>query len=452
MALKPSASEQGPQTPGQDPHTPGPISTSSGIGHPWWTIIAPVLAWILFAGTALVADTPHPVSGTASHAASGVAAAAHAASAAHSTPGVGLLYSILLAIALISSVLAAVHHAETIAHRVGEPYGALVLAVAVTSIEVALIISLMLTPGHDTATLARDTVFAAEMIIITGIVGGCLLLGGVKFREQTFGLDGVSAALIVLTAISVFALILPNYTSSIPGPYYNNKQLAFVAIVSLILYGTFLLIQTIRHRSYFLPADEQPNEGPKSQPNEPASSQPRATTSPEPRATDSSEPRATASPAHPPSNSTTYISIVFLLISLAIVVVLAEFLAPGIEAGVDSVGAPKSLVGIIIAMVVLLPEGLSALNAAKNNQLQSSLNLALGSALASIGLTIPAVAFVSIYQGLPLTLGLDTKSTVIYLLSLFIILISLRTGRTTLLQGVVLLVIFAVYIFTTIVP
>lgn len=347
---------------------------------------APVLAWLLFAGAGFASGT---------------------------------IYSILLAAGLIGSVLAAVHHAEVIAHRVGEPYGALVLAVAVTSIEVALIISLMLTPGHESATLARDTVFAAEMIIMTGIVGGCLLLGGIKFKEQTFGLDGVSAALTVLTAISVLALILPNYTSSIPGPFYNDKQLMFVAIVSLVLYGTFLLVQTIRHRSYFLQEDDLQSE---------------------------------KSHALPPTNKTTGVSIVFLLISLVAVVVLAEFLAPGIEAGVDRMGAPRSLVGIIIAMVVLLPEGLSALNAARHNQLQSSLNLALGSALASIGLTIPAVAFVSLYEGLPLTLGIDIKSTVLFLLSLFIILLSLRTGRTTILQGAVLLVIFAVYIFTTIVP
>ena len=353
---------------------------------PLWTMAAPVLAWLLFAGAGFASGT---------------------------------IYSILLAAGLIGSVLAAVHHAEVIAHRAGEPYGALVLAVAVTSIEVALIISLMLTPGHETATLARDTVFAAEMIIITGIVGGCLLLGGIKFKEQTFGLDGVSAALTVLTAISVLALILPNYTSSIPGPFYNHQQLAFVATVCLILYGTFLLIQTIRHRSYFLQTDEEPTKD---------------------------------THAAPPDGLTTSLSIVFLLISLVAVVVLAEFLAPGIEAGVDKMGAPKSLVGIIIAMVVLLPEGLSALNASNQNQLQSSLNLALGSALASIGLTIPTVAFVALYKGIPLTLGIDTKSTVLFLLSLFIILLSLRTGRTTILQGVVLLIIFAVYIFTTIVP
>ena len=360
--------------------------STSKLQLPVWTLAAPLVAWLLFAGTGL---------------------------------GSGTFYSFLLTAGLIVSVLAAVHHAEVVAHRVGEPYGALVLAGAVTTIEGALIISLMLTPGHESATLARDTVFAAEMIIITGIVGGVLLLGGIKFKEQTFGLDGVSASLTVLTAICVLALVLPNYTVSIPGPYYNNHQLAFVAIISLVLYGTFLLVQTIRHRAYFLSDDPEHPEGEHS---------------------------------IRPTKKTATISVLFLVISLAIVVILAETLAPALETGIEKAGAPKSLVGIIIAMVVLLPEGISALQAAGNNRLQAALNLALGSALASIGLTIPAVAFVSIFTGLPLSLGIDTKSTVLFILSLFIILLSLRTGKTTLLQGVVLLVIFAVYIFTTIVP
>ena len=352
---------------------------------PIWTIASPICAWLLFAGKGL---------------------------------GLGSFYVILLGAGLIVTVLAAVHHAETIAHRVGEPFGALVLAVAITTIEVALIISLMLSPGHDATTLARDTVFATEMIIITGIVGGCLLLGGLKFREQTFGLDGVSVALTVLTAISVLTLILPNYTTSVPGPFYNRTQLAFVALISLILYGLFLFIQTKRHREYFLQKDDEHKE------------------------------TAVGSP----SNATTAVSSIFLLISLSAVVILAESLAPGIESGVSKIGAPHSLVGIIIAMVVLLPEGLSALRASNHNQLQSSLNLALGSALASIGLTVPAVSFVCLLEHIPLTLGIDVKSTVLFLLSLFIILLSLRTGRTTLLQGAVLLVIFVVYLFITIVP
>jgi len=358
--------------------------TKIKLPKPLWVVVVPLIAWISFA-----------------------------------IKGIGGYYNIFLATELIVCVLAAVHHAHVVALRVGEPFGALVLALAVTAIEVALIVSLMLTPGHDTTTLARDAVFAAEMIILTGIVGGSLVLGGAKFKEQKFRLDGVSASLTVLTAISVLTLILPNYTLSTPGPFYNNKQLAFVAVVSLLLYGTFLVVQTISHRNYFLPEGSEKNE---------------------------------EAHAKPPTNKATGVSLLFLLISLAAVIVLAEVLAPGVESGLDKMGAPKSLAGIIIAMVVLLPEGLSALRAARQNQLQSSLNLSLGSALASIGLTIPAVAFVSLMKGLPLTLGIDTKSTVLFLLSLFIVLLSLRTGRTTLLQGVVMLVVFAVYLFITMVP
>jgi Ca2+:H+ antiporter len=331
----------------------------------------------------------------------------------------GSFYDILLAVALISVVLAAVHHAEVIAHRVGEPAGTLVLAIAITIIEVALIVSLMLAGGTETAALARDTVFAAIMIILTGIIGLCLLVGGYRYQEQHFGRYGVSAALVTLTAISVLTLVLPNYTTSITGPFYNNSQLIFVAIISLVLYGTFVMVQTVRHRAYFLPADID-----------------------------------SKSEVHvePPTNRVTLLSTVLLLVCLAAVVLLAKLLAPTIEKGVVDMGAPESLVGVIVAAVILLPEGLAAVRAAKKNRLQISLNLALGSALASIGLTIPVVAVVSIFTGMTVTLGIDTKSTLLLILSLFTVALSFGTGRTTVMQGVVLLVLFAVYLFTTIVP
>jgi Ca2+:H+ antiporter len=353
---------------------------------PLWCIIAPILTCILYAGMTL---------------------------------NFGGWYLILLAVSLIVCILAAVHLAEVIALSVGEPLGTLVLALAITTIEVALIVSLMLAGGKDSEILARDTIFASEMIIINGIVGGCLLIGGLKFKEQVYGLEGVSASLTVLTAVSVLTLILPNYTTSILGPEFNSNQLFFVAIISLVLYTSFLLMQTVKHRDYFLPENANFLE----------------------------EIHQT-----PPSLKTTVISSVLLLISLVAVVISAKALSPSIETGIDSAGAPKSVVGIIIAMVVLLPEGISALNAARKNRLQSSLNLALGSALASIGLTIPAVAFVSIYFDMPLYLGIDIKSTVLFVLSLFVLSLSLRTGKTTMIQGVVLLVIFSVYLFTTIVP
>ena len=352
---------------------------------PKWTILFPVLSWIAYFSTNFIAAD---------------------------------LFKVVLAALLISSVLAAVHHAEVIAHRVGEPFGTLILALAITVIEVALIVSLMISGGPETKELARDTVFAAVMIIITGIVGLCLLTGGIKFKEQIFQLKGVSATLITLIAIIVLTLILPNYTTSKDGGEYTTSQLIFVSIVSLILYGSFIMIQAVRHRDYFLPKESITNED----------------------------------HADPPNKLTTGASIVLLFLSLGIVVILAKALSDDIEGIVLGLGAPKSLVGVIIAAVVLLPEGLAAYRAVKNNRLQTSLNLALGSALASIGLTIPAVAVVSIITGMDLVLGIDTKSTVMILLSMITVMFSLSGGKTNVLQGIVLLTIFASYLFYTIIP
>ena len=354
---------------------------------PVWSVVWPVAGWLLLGGSLLGMS--------------------------------GGWWVTLLAVGLVGTVLSAVHHAEVVAHKVGEPYGTLVLALAITVIEVALIVSMMLAGGPETTALARDTVFAAVMLILNGIVGICLLAGGSRYHEQTFGQRGVSASLTTLAAIAVLTLVLPNYTTSVIGPVYSPSQLAFVAIVSLVLYGTFVLVQTVRHRDYFLPKEAHADE---------------------------------EAHAHPPSGKLAAISASLLLLGLVAVVLLAKALAPTIEIAVANAGAPKVVVGIIIAMVVLLPEGLAAFRAARANRLQTSLNLALGSALASIGLTIPAVAIVSFATGWTLTLGLDVKSSVLLLLSLFVSSLSLSTGRTTVLQGVVHLVLLATYLFTTIVP
>jgi Ca2+:H+ antiporter len=353
---------------------------------PIWTIAAPVIGWLLLAGSRL---------------------------------NLGNGYSVLLAIGLLAGVLAAVHHAEVVAHRVGEPYGTLVLATAVTAIEVALIVTLMLAGGEATSALARDAVFATVMIILNGIVGLCLLVGGIRFGEQEFTLKGVSASLSTLAAIVVLTLVLPNYTTTAAGPFYSPAQLAFVAVVSLLLYLTFVFVQTVRHRDYFLPAKGAARE---------------------------------EEQAPPPSNKVAYVSTVLLLACLGAVVLIAKMISPAIEALVASMGAPNALVGVIIAAIVLLPEGVAALRAAHSNRLQASLNLSLGSALACIGLSVPAVAIVSLLTGLTLTLGIDLKATVLLALSLVVATLSLGTGRTTVLQGVVHLVIFAVYLFLTIVP
>jgi Ca2+:H+ antiporter len=363
-------------------------AASAGLGGlPLWTILAPIIAGIVLGAAGF---------------------------------GVGSsgIFVGVIALALAGSVFAAVHHAEVVAHRVGEPYGTLVLALAVTLIEVALIVSLMIAGGTEAAALARDTVFAAVMIILNGIIGLCLLVGGLRHREQTFSLDGVSAALVALAAIVMLTLVFPNYTVTTPGPYYSPSQLMLIAVVSLAIYGAFVFAQTIGHRGIFIADDSA----------------------------------AESHHAPPPSNTVTALSAILLLACLTAVVLLAKKLAPSLESAVLRVGAPNAVVGVIIAAIVLLPEGLAAVRAARANRLQTSLNLALGSALASIGLTIPAVSVLSLYMHTELVLGIDNKSTLLLILSLFVTAIALRTGRTIVLHGIVLLVIFVVYLFTTVVP
>ncbi|MEI6174291.1 MAG: ionic transporter y4hA [Bacteroidota bacterium] len=326
-------------------------------------------------------------------------------------------FIIFSGLALINGVLNAVYHAEVIARRIGQPYGAMLLAIAVTVIEVALIVSFMFTGGHDVSVLARDTVFATVMIILNGMIGLTLLIGGIKFKEQGFMAQGINSALTVLVAISVLTLILPNFTTTVAGPFYSSKQLIFVAFVTFLLYSSFLFVQNIRHRSHFLSGDEG-NE----------------------------------TEEEKPALKTTILSGVLLPVNLIVVVLLAESIAPHLTLFIQSVGAPISLSGVIIASVILLPEGISAVKAARKNQLQKSLNISLGSALASIGLTLPTVALVSVFTGMPLALGISVESTVLFLLSLFVIILSFSTGKTSILQGIILLVIFAVYLFTILIP
>lgn len=330
--------------------------------------------------------------------------------------GQGIISDIIAGILLTGSVLSAVHHAEVVAHKVGEPYGTIILALCITIIEVALIVSLMVAGGEQAITLARDTVFAAVMIILNGIIGICVLVGGVKYFEQFFARTSATTYLVSIVSILVITLVLPNYTSSVNGPYYNNAQLIFVSIACLVIYGVFLMVQTVRHRSYFVPADGNAEEH------------------------------------FVPNKTQAIVSFFFLVVCLVIVVLMAKGLSKTIEDMVQSMGAPKSLVGVIIAGVVLLPEGLAAIRAARNNQFQSSLNLALGSALASIGLSIPAISAVSIMYDIPLVLGLDKKDIILLTLSVFIVMLSLSRGKTNVLYGTVLLVNLAAYIFTVIVP
>lgn len=321
-------------------------------------------------------------------------------------------------VVLLGAVFAAVYHAEMVAHRVGEPFGTLILALAVTVIETALIVSVMLAAPDEKAGLARDTVFSAVMIVCNGIVGICLLLGAMRHREQGFHTDASSAALSVLIALTSLSLILPNYAKSELGPLYSTPQLVFAGIVSLVLYGSFIFIQTMRHRSYFLPVE-----------------------------TDGEEEHAPR-----PSGAMAAASAGLLVVALVAIVGVAKLLTPVVEGAIAYLDVPKAVVGIVIAMLVLLPESVAALRAATSNRLQISLNLALGSALATIGLTIPAVAAVSIAIGQPLQLGLDPKEQFLLALTLVLSVTTFSTGRTTVLQGIVHLVMFAVFLFFAIVP
>ena len=329
---------------------------------------------------------------------------------------------ILVCVALLSAVLVAVHHAEVIALRVGEPFGTLILALAVTIIEVSLIVTLMLSGGTAISALARDTVFATVMIVCNGVVGLCLLLGAWRHKVLTFRVDGTTPMLSVLAVLSTLVLVLPKFTSSTSEATLSNTQLAFAGVVSLLLYIVFVFVLTIRHREHFLP----PNHDAPQEHEEHGIEQ--------------------------PSNLAMIISSVFLLVSLVAVVGLAKALAPTIESAVAAISAPIAVVGIVIALLVLLPETVSAVQAALRNRMQISFNLALGSGLATIGLTIPVVAATALIMGLRLDLGLPAKEMVLLMLTLMISAMTLSGGRATVLQGAVHLVLFAVFLFLAVVP
>jgi Ca2+:H+ antiporter len=333
--------------------------------------------------------------------------------------GVGTLLATLCGAVLVGAVIAAVHHAEVVAHRVGEPLGTLVLALAVTAIETALILSMMIAGGEDMAALPRDAIYAAVMIICNGVVGLCVLLGGLAHREQTFRVEGAGAGLAALIVMSTLTLVMPVFTTSRPVGTYSGSQLAFVAVTSGALWAIFIFIQTVRHRDYFIPV------------------------------TDAANPDAHAAP---PTARDAWASFGLLLLSLLAVVGLAKVLSPTIEDAVEAVDAPRAVVGIAIATLVLLPETWAAVRAAQANRLQSSMNLAIGSALACIGLTVPVVVLASMALDLPLVLGLEPKDMGLLALTFLVSAVTLGAGRTHMMQGAVHLVVFAAFLFLALVP
>jgi Ca2+:H+ antiporter len=333
--------------------------------------------------------------------------------------GVGPVISVVCGLALAGAVFVAVHHAEVVAHRVGEPFGTLVLALAVTAIEAALILSMVIAGGQDMAVLPRDAIYAAVMIICNGVVGLCLLVGGLAHREQTFRVEGAGAGLAALVVMAALTLVLPAFTTTTPGGTYSTSQLAFVGVTSALLWAIFIFAQTVRHRDYFIPL------------------------------TNASDPEAHAAP---PTVRQAWASFALLLLSLATVVGLAKMLSPSIERVVAAARAPRAVVGIVIAALVLLPETWAAVRAARANRLQTSMNLAIGSALASIGLTVPIVVFAAILFHLPLVLGLSSKDMALLAVTFLVSAITLGTGRTYIMQGAIHLVLFAAYLLLALVP
>ena len=342
-------------------------------------------------------------------------AAATAAGYQFAPTAAGLVFAAILLVILFGTVFAAVHHAEVVAERIGEPFGTLLLTLSVTIIEVALIATIML-GEQAAATLARDTVFAVVMIVCNALVGICILAGGLRYREQDIQVSGSSVYLSVLAVLSTITLIMPNYTLTTPGPVYSTGQLRFVSVATILLYAVFLYTQTVRHRHYLVAGSNGAVEG-----------------------------------AHA-SNRTVFLSFGLLLISLLAVVLLAKKFSQVVDAGATLIGAPPAFAGIVVALLILLPEGIAAIDAARRNDLQKSINLALGSSLATIGLTIPAVAVVVYALDTQIVLGLPTQDVVLLVLTLILCMLTLGGGRTNILFGLVHLVVFAVFIFLVFVP
>lgn len=336
----------------------------------------------------------------------------------------GTVVLVVVAALLVGAVLSAVYHAEIVAHRVGEPLGSVVLAVAVTVIEAGLIVTLMASAGSDTDSLARDTVFAAAMITCNGVVGLALVVRTFHGGAASFNPEGTATAFATVVTLATLCLVLPTFTTSAPGPEFSTAQLVFAGTASVALYCIFVLVQTVRHRDFFLPV-------------EPA----------ETGSEDAGEARSTV-----PSDRRTALSLGVLVMALVAVVGLAKVESPGIEDAVDAVGAPQSAVGVVIALLVLMPETLAAVRASARGRLQTSFNLAYGSAVASIGLTIPVVAVASIWLDGALVLGLSSTQIVLLALTAAVSGLTILPGRATLQEGCIHLVIAGAFVLLALNP
>jgi Ca2+:H+ antiporter len=324
-----------------------------------------------------------------------------------------------LFVVLLWSAMSVVRHADYLAVKCGEPYGTLILTLSAISIEVMTISAAML-HGANNPTLARDAMFAVIMIALNGLVGLSLLLGGLRHREQQYNLQGANAYLNTIMVLAVLGLMLPNFTTSMSGPRFSWPQEIFLAVTSVGLYAIFLLIQTMRHSQYFI-----------------GSQNVSAVPNPEHQQT--------------PMRSTAYHS-VMLFVYLIAVVLLAEKFAIPLDNGIERFGMPQALGGAIIAALVLSPEALSAIHATLGNQLQRSVNILLGSVLATIGLTIPAVLTIGLITRRPVALGVEGGNLPLLLLTLAVSVVTFSSGKTNILQGCIHLLLFAVFLLLIFFP
>jgi Ca2+:H+ antiporter len=336
--------------------------------------------------------------------------------AAASNTGLTLLLFAWLFAAILWGAFGVVRHAEHLAETLGEPYGTLILTMSVTIIEVAFIVTAIAT-SIGSSPVARDAVFAVVMIMLNGTIGLCLLLGGWRHREQTYNLPGARAFLSVVIPLAVFALILPNFTARTPGPILSTPQAVTIAVLTLALYIVFLTMQTARHRSFF----QDPIEAD-------GSALPEA------------PPEAAHASAHPIAFHT-----VGLLLTLLPAVYLTEELGHIVDHAVKAMSAPAALAGVIVAVLVLAPEAMGALQAALRNRLQRAVNIALGSVLATIGLTIPAVLILGVLKSTPTILGLGQEQMVLLAVTLVVSTLTFGGDRTNMLQGAVHIVMFLVF-------
>lgn len=332
-------------------------------------------------------------------------------------PGLMVAVVVWLSTALLWSAISVVRHADCLAIKCGEPYGTLILTLSAISIEVVMVSAAML-HGANNPTLGRDMMFAVIMIALNGLIGLSLLLGGLRHREQHYNLQGASAYLNTIMALSVLGLVLPNYTTSMSGPRFSTVQEVFLAATSIGLYAIFLLIQTTRHSEYFR----------------------------------ESAGNANASGHHPGSLHSTGYHTMMLFLYLFVVVMLAEKFAIPLDNGIERFGMPQALGGAIVAAMVLAPEALSGINAARKNQLQRSVNILHGSVLASIGLTIPAILTIGFITKRTVTLGIEGGNLPLLLLTLAVTIVTFTAGKTSVLQGCIHLVLFAVFLLLIFCP